>query len=73
MLGQDDQAGEVDARAGAELAEDRSQVEVDRVRGDEQALGGLAVREAFGDDVGDAALGVGEARPPVRRAAPSGA
>jgi hypothetical protein len=33
-----------------------AEVRFDRLLGDEQCLGGLAVAEALGDDVGDAAL-----------------
>src|SRR5689334_12913309 len=68
----DDSRGELDARGDVELPEDRTQVVVDGVTGHERSLRDLSVGEAVGDEVGNGALGVGEAREAQRGAIRSG-
>ena len=66
--------GQVDARPDVELAERRAQMERDRVRADEQAIGYPLIGRAFGHQVGRALLDVGEAGPaPAASARPASA
>src|SRR6266542_2169326 len=60
--------GQVDAGADVQLAEDLAEVERHGVRAQEHLGGALLVGQALGDQVGDGALGIGEARPPALRA-----
>ncbi len=65
LLGDD--ACELDARADAELAVDVAEVGVDRVMGKEEPGRGLAIRQAPGNEVGDASFTLGQAGPPESR------
>ena len=57
------------ARADAELRVDLREVRLDRADADEQPRGDLLVREALGDELGDAPLASRSAHRPSRRAA----
>src|ERR1700754_4632485 len=52
--------GQLAARADAELAVGVAEVDLDRLRGDEQLLGDVAVGAAVGGEAGDAPLAGGQ-------------